>query len=96
MNLEFHPEAIAEARAARIWYAERNPAAAEAFLHELDLGIERIVCDPEMRTVSIAGTRRYLFRYFPFAIIYRIKHSTIQIIAVAHGHRRPGYWKDRL
>ena len=22
--------------------------------------------------------------------------SAIQILAVAHGHRRPGYWKTRL
>ena len=31
-----HPEAIDEAQAARIWYAERSQSAADSFLAELD------------------------------------------------------------
>jgi hypothetical protein len=30
--VQFHPEAIAEARAAAQWYRERNTSAADAFL----------------------------------------------------------------
>ena len=37
-----HPEAIAEARAAREWYHARNAEVAEAFMAELDSAIERI------------------------------------------------------
>jgi hypothetical protein len=37
-----HPEAVAEARAARGWYQVRNAEAAEAFMAELDLAIRRI------------------------------------------------------
>jgi len=33
---------------------------------------------------------------FPFAIIYRDTPEAIQVIAIAHGHRRPGYWKKRI
>ena len=96
MKLAFHPEAVAEARAARMWYAEQSPAAAEAFMKELDIGIEKIIANPETRSAYVAGTRRYFFRFFPFAIVYRERSSSIEIIAVAHGRRRPGYWKDRL
>jgi len=32
--VEFHPDAIAEACAARQWYAERSASAAEAFMAE--------------------------------------------------------------
>jgi hypothetical protein len=35
-------------------------------------------------------------RRFPFAIVYREKQDAIQILAIAHGHRRPKYWKRRL
>jgi hypothetical protein len=38
----FHPEAVEEANAARLWYAERSESAADAFLAELDHGIESI------------------------------------------------------
>lgn len=31
----------------------------------------------------------------PYAIIYRASESRILIIAVAHMHREPGYWKNR-
>ncbi len=32
---------------------------------------------------------------FPFGLIYRIDPEKIFIIAVAHLHRRLGYWKSR-
>lgn len=65
MNLEFHPEAVAEARAARMWYLERSPATAEAFINELDIGIERILSNPEMRSVYVAGLVDICFDIFP-------------------------------
>ena len=34
--IELHPEAIAEARDARTWYAQRSYVAADAFMAELD------------------------------------------------------------
>jgi hypothetical protein len=36
-----HPEAAAEAQAARAWYAARNSAASERFLAEYDGAIDR-------------------------------------------------------
>ena len=45
--VELHPEALIEARAAFDWYRERNPAAATAFLAEIDLAIEEIAASPE-------------------------------------------------
>jgi toxin ParE1/3/4 len=32
---------------------------------------------------------------FPFALIYRIERDEVQILAVAHHSRRPGYWRER-
>ena len=32
----FHPEAVEETKAARLWYAERSQSAADTFLGELD------------------------------------------------------------
>jgi glutathione S-transferase len=41
-SVRLHPDAIAEAKAAYEWYAERSPSAADAFLFELDHAISRI------------------------------------------------------
>jgi plasmid stabilization system protein ParE len=94
-RLGFHPEALAEARAAWLWYRERSPLAAAAFLVELDLAVESVAEAPDRWPQHIAGTRRYLFHRFPFALVYRLHGNTVQVIAVAHGRRRPGYWRPR-
>jgi hypothetical protein len=67
-SVEFHPEAIEEARAAREWYAEQNPALGRAFLNELDLAIERIAEAPNRWPQYRGDSRRYLMKRFPFAI----------------------------
>ena len=93
--VEFHPDAVAEARAAFEWYQARNERVAGLFLAELDLAIERIVETPERWPRYLRGTRRFLLRRFPFGVVYRQVAETIQIVAVAHGRRKPGYWKER-
>jgi len=98
LPIEFHPEAVAEAAAARAWYGERSSKAAAAFLDEFDLACERIAEAPNRYRNYLAGTRRYLMRRFPFQVVYRVPSDAaapIQVIAVAHGHRRPGYWRAR-
>jgi len=59
-----HPAAIEEARAAREWYNARNAEAAEAFMAEVDLAIERIEEAPGQWPSYLGGTRRYLLRRF--------------------------------
>ena len=94
-KLLFHPEAVSDAKAAFIWYAQRNHGAAEAFLREVDRGVEKIERNPFARAEFRPGFRRYLFRRFPFSLVYMIHEDTIHVIAVAHARRRPGYWKTR-
>jgi toxin ParE1/3/4 len=91
-----HPEAVAEASAAAQWYRERSASAADAFLGELDRAVEKIAEAPEMSPRCVRGTRRYVLRHFPFSIVYRDVSGSIEVIAIAHGRRKPDYWKDRL
>lgn len=53
-----HPEAIEEARAAYQWYRERSPEIADAFMSELDRGMELISEEPHRFAPYVAGTRR--------------------------------------
>jgi plasmid stabilization system protein ParE len=96
-TIEFHPDADAEAESAVDWYAERSVAAAEGFLDELDRAMERIRDAPGQWARYLHGTRRYLMKRFPFIVVCRERSETIiEIVAVAHGHRRPGYWRQRV
>ena len=90
-----HPEAIAEARAARRWYESRSAEAAEAFVAELDVALEKVSEVPRSWPLYLAGTRRYLLRRFPFFVVFRETDDRVQIVAVAHARRRPGYWIGR-
>ena len=94
--IELHPEAIAEARDAREWYAERSPVAADAFMAELDLAIDQIRQWPDRWAACLHGTRRYLLKRFPYLVVYRATADKLQVIAVAHGRRKPGYWRRRI
>jgi plasmid stabilization system protein ParE len=95
-ELEFHPQAALELEAATDWYLERSPRAAKQFIEELTRAIDSIVEAPKRWPQGLGETRRLLLKRFPFAIVYREDFSAVQIVAVAHGRRRPGYWRDRL
>ncbi|GAB1724050.1 MAG: hypothetical protein GDA65_05140 [Nitrospira sp. CR1.1] len=62
---------------------------------EPDRGIEAVSLAPERWTLFVHGTRRYLFRRFPFQLVYRVVKDSVQVVAIAHGRRRPRYWKLR-
>ena len=95
-QVDIHPEAIVEAQAAYRWYRDRNASAADAYFAELDSAVEAIVENPALWPRYVYGTRRYIFRRFPFYLAYRETAGRIEIIAVAHGRRKPGYWKSRM
>lgn len=94
--VEFHEEASEEYESAFDWYLERNETVAWHFAVEVDLAIEAISEAPQRWPEGIYGTRKLLLRRFPFVVIYRELPSVIQILAVAHGSRKPGYWKSRV
>ena len=96
MPVEFHPRAIDDARAAMRWYARRSPGVALRFMNELDRAIEQIDVAPGRWPVYLHGTRVYRLRRFPYLIVYHELDAAIQVVAVAHDKRRPGYWRRRL
>jgi plasmid stabilization system protein ParE len=95
-SLESHPEARIDVIDAYDWYAERSQIAADAFRSELERAGEVIRRSPLMWGSYLYGTRRYLLKRFPYIIVYRVADDRIEIIAVIHGRRRPGFWKHRL
>lgn len=94
-EVEYLEEAVQEAEAAARWYAERSITASIAFSAEIDAAERAIIQQPKAWPPFDYGTRRYLLRRFPFSIVYKIEPNRLLILAVAHGRRRPGYWKHR-
>ena len=94
-ELRFHPEAVAEAQAAREWYEARSDTAGEKFAIELRAALERVQATPERWPRYLHGTRRYLLHRFPYLVVYEIASEAVYIVAISHGRRKPGYWKQR-
>src|SRR5438105_4470469 len=95
-KIRFHEGALSEARTAYAWYASKDPVAADAFIEELDHAIEQIESFPDAGTSFVMGTRRRVMRRIPFTIICRQHKKATENLAVAHGRRKPGYWKERV
>lgn len=94
--VEIHPEALEELSGALTWYLERSQTAAVRFAAEVERAIELVSESPRRWPTSEHATRKFVLPRFPFAIVYRERETAVQVLAVAHGHRRPGYWRGRV
>jgi plasmid stabilization system protein ParE len=91
-----HPAAEREYLSSLAWYLDRSPTAASNFQQEFVGAIQRISEAPERWPNYRNNCRRYVLHQFPFSIVYRTFPAQTIVFAVAHAHRRPGYWKNRL
>lgn len=91
-----HPLAWEDIDAADALYFERSSDAADGFIAEVAVAIEKICEAPQRSPKYLHGTRRFLLHRFPFSIIYFDQPEFVNVIAVAHHKRRPGYWKQRV
>lgn len=96
MKLDFLPEATAELYEAAQYYEAKEKGLGWRFRNE-DLEICRtIVQQPFLWRERPGGYRRVNCPVFPYYVAYFIRGDLILVAAVAHGHRRPEYWRDRL
>ncbi|WP_425161957.1 type II toxin-antitoxin system RelE/ParE family toxin [Candidatus Binatus sp.] len=82
------------------WYEAQRPGLGTIFLREVSRAFEVVVEHPRMWPVwpgwsSRTPVRRFVLQRFPFSIAYVAQRQRVVILAVAHGRRRPGYWRSR-
>lgn len=94
--IDVHPEAQAEITGSLKYLEERDPILAEDLDAKIDSAVQMIAAKPGTWPRYIHGTKRYLLDRFPYSVIYREKNGAIQIIALAHHRRKPGYWSKRI
>ena len=92
---QFHPDALDEADQAAEFYRSQQAGLEIRFLDALNDAITRIRSHPE-RYRRIAGNiRKCRLPRFPYGVIYRVGDQRIEVIAVMHLRKRPGYWTYR-
>jgi toxin ParE1/3/4 len=95
-----HQEAEAEIRAAVSWYETQRPGLGRELWdqvhHSLRLISEHPAIGSIVHRVNVRGTaRRVPLRRFPYFVVYREAADYVEIIALAHTSRLPGYWRIR-
>jgi plasmid stabilization system protein ParE len=95
-SFHFHPEARDEFREAARWYRARDLRASSDFRIAVSSAIREIAESPQRWAKYLHGTRRFVMQRFPFSVVYLDDPELITIIAIAHGKRKPGYWKSRI
>jgi plasmid stabilization system protein ParE len=97
MRVVIQPEASTELEDAFRWYENKAEDLGHDFLEEIDRGIAAIRRMPTVWPLyqKDLGVRRFLVHRFPFGILYRVISDEIQVIAIMHLRRKPGYWTGR-
>lgn len=91
-----HPQAEREADGAFDHYLGQSRDAAFGFDDELQSAYRRLTLHPLICPPYLYSTRRAILHRYPFSVVFREPLHDIQIVAVAHASRRPGYWARRL
>ena len=77
------------------WYAAQAPGLDRQFLSEVERAISRISEHPDAWHTLGGQIRRYRLSRFPYGIIYAAEPDGIIVLAIAHLHRKPAYWRRR-
>jgi plasmid stabilization system protein ParE len=96
MDIRFLDIAQRELDEAVEYYNAESPGLGDQFLLEVLSTLERIRQYPLAWHPFTQNTRRCQTRRFPYGVVYQILESEILIVAVAHLHREPGYWQNRM
>jgi len=91
MNVEFLNEAKIEIEDAVKYYELQSKGLCKVFKAELKQTVQRIVSFPLAWTEIKPVIRRVIMSKFPYNILY-----SVEILAVAHHHRKPNYWDIRV
>ena len=95
MRVELHPKADEEFAAQVEYYEREQPALGERFYDEVMASLDWITENPEIPRLR-KNYRRVNLKVFPFYIAYVIEGDLVSVLAVAHGKRKPGYWRKRM
>lgn len=96
MTYSFHPEAESEYLSQVAYYEEQRPGLGALFVSQFETAMNYICSNPYSHKQIGEGIHLVSMKIFPFNILYRVAEETVQILAMAHKRRRPGYWLSRL
>ena len=95
MEVKFYEPAYIEYQEAIDFYNLQSEKLGDKFIQEIDKTITIIKNYPESLSKYTKHTRKAVVNVFPYNIIYAIHKNHLEILAIAHQHRKPNYWFNR-
>ena len=62
---------------------------------ETDRVLGLVAANPLLFPLYNGDYRFASLQRFPYSVVYRVRPDRIDVIAVAHSRRSPGYWRGR-
>ncbi|MDR0782702.1 MAG: type II toxin-antitoxin system RelE/ParE family toxin [Propionibacteriaceae bacterium] len=96
-----HPAAREDYLEAVRYYAEHGDGLGDALIDCFEEAVDDVLDAPETWPLvqewdEQPSVRSRKVHRFPYRVVYYQRSEEIIILAYAHQHRRPGYWRDRL
>lgn len=85
-----HPAAVAEVEDAEACYAKERAELGDAFVADLEATVIRVAGNPLAFVERSPGVRQA-----QYLLVFRLRDGRVEVVAVAHGHRAPRYWRGR-
>ena len=96
MRVVFLTPAQSELVEAKQYYNKRQTGLGERFKAVAQASARLVAERPLSWQRERGPVRRCLIRGFPYKLLYVVRDHEVVVIAVAHTHRKPAYWLDRL
>ena len=97
MSYWLHPEAAEEHKKQVAHYEEIQAGLGRRYHTEFQNVLASVCASSDRsRIVSAPDIRRAIFKVFHFDLVYREVDGLVQVLAIAHHRRQPGYWVARL
>lgn len=93
--VRFHEAARAELVHETLYYATVSPHLGEKFAAAVERAVQLASEFPNMGSPYKYRTRRVFPKKFPFSLVYVVRETEVNIVALAPFSKKPDYWRAR-
>lgn len=97
MNVRLSKGAREELLAAAAWYEDKRAGLGVELMAHVDAALLQIAEKPESYPLwrRDRSYRRKVLTKFPYVVVFAYQSDVIEVMAIAHTRRQPGYWRNR-
>ena len=97
MTSWIHPAAAHDHKQQIAYYEDAQKGLGRRYHNEYQKALARACATPQQAPIIYPpDLRRITLKVFHFDLIYRELHGVVQVLAIAHHRRQPGFWLDRF